>query len=156
MQRSRSIEYNELLTGDRNEALIFSVRPFMAKLSSSLQQIIIMVVYLAIGLTDITNGISAAENAAITDPSVWTVEYKAEYIKNILAGASSGMTFALRCVMAVLPVSMSFQKNIKLTKKNTTEFYRKLKTETNKPESASRLQNAAIGMCFLFSSYLYI
>ena len=63
-----------------------------------------MVVYLAIGLTDITNGISAAENAAITDPSVWTVEYKAEYIKNILAGASSGMTFALRCVMAVLPV----------------------------------------------------
>lgn len=101
---SNTIEYNELLTGDRNEALIFSVRPFMAKLSSSLQQIIIMVVYLAIGLTDITNGISAAENAAITDPSVWTVEYKAEYIKNILAGASSGMTFALRCVMAVLPV----------------------------------------------------
>lgn len=101
---SNTIEYNELLTGERNEALIFSVRPFMAKLSSSLQQIIIMVVYLAIGLTDITNEISAAENAAISDPSVWTVEYKAEYIENVLAGASSGMTFALRCVMAVLPV----------------------------------------------------
>ena len=41
-------------------------------------------------------------------------------------------------------------------KKNTTEFFRKLKTETNKPESASRLQNAAIGMRFLFSSYLFI
>lgn len=101
---SNTIEYNELMTGERNEALIFSVRPFMAKLSSSLQQIIIMVVYLAIGLTDITNEISAAENAAISDPSVWTVEYKAAYIENILSDASSGMTFALRCVMAVLPV----------------------------------------------------
>lgn len=43
-------------------------------------------------------------------------------------------------------------------KKNTTEFYRKLKTETNKPESASRLQNAAIGMRFFVFviSFYYI
>ena len=101
---SNTIEYNELMTGERNEALIFSVRPFMAKLSSSLQQVIIMVVYLAIGLTDITNKISAAENSAISDPSVWTVEYKASYIENILSEASDGMTLALRCVMTVLPV----------------------------------------------------
>lgn len=101
---SNTIEYNELLTGERNEALIFSVRPFMAKLSSSLQQVIIMVVYLAIGLTNITNEISSAENAAISNPSVWTVEYKAAYIENILSQASSGMTMALRTAMAVLPV----------------------------------------------------
>ena len=92
------------MTGERNEALIFSIRPFMAKMSSSLQQVIIMVVYLAIGLTDITNKISEAENLAISDPGVWTAAYKADYIAGVLSEASGGMTFALRCVMALLPV----------------------------------------------------
>lgn len=101
---SNTIEYNEYKTGDRKEALIFSVRPFMAKLSSSLQQVIIMIVYLAIGLTDITNKISEAENAAIANPGVWTVEYKSQYISSVLEGASDGMTLALRCVMAILPI----------------------------------------------------
>ncbi|MCQ2471864.1 MAG: glycoside-pentoside-hexuronide (GPH):cation symporter [Clostridia bacterium] len=101
---SNTIEYNEYMTGERNEALIFSVRPFMAKLSSSLQQVIIMVVYLAIGLTEITNKISNAENLALQNPDLWTVKYKANYIAEVLSGASSGMTLALRIVMAVLPV----------------------------------------------------
>lgn len=101
---TNTIEYNEYMTGERNEALIFSVRPFMAKLSSSLQQIIIMVVYLAIGLTDITNKISEAENLALSDPGLWTQEYKETYIAGVLGGASSGMSLALRIVMAILPV----------------------------------------------------
>lgn len=101
---ANTIEYNELMTGERNEALIFSVRPFMSKLSSSLQQVIIMVVYLAIGLTDITNKISEAENAAISNPDLWTVDYKADYISGVLSEASDFMTFALRCVMAFLPI----------------------------------------------------
>lgn len=101
---SNTIEYNEFMTGERNEALIFSVRPFMAKLSSSLQQVIVMVVYLAVGLTDITNKISDAENLAMSSPELWTVEYKADYIAGVLSEASGGMTLALRCVMAILPV----------------------------------------------------
>ncbi len=101
---ANTIEYNELMTGERNEALIFSVRPFMSKLSSSLQQVIIMVVYLAVGLTDITNKISEAENAAISNPDLWTVEYKADYISGVLSEASDWMTFALRAVMVVLPI----------------------------------------------------
>ena len=101
---ANTIEYNELMTGERNEALIFSVRPFMSKMSSSLQQVIIMVVYLAIGLTEITNKISEAENAAISNPELWTVDYKADYISSVLADASDGMTFALRAVMAGLPI----------------------------------------------------
>lgn len=101
---SNTIEYNEYMTGERNEALIFSVRPFMAKLSSSLQQVIIMVVYLAIGLTEITNKISEAENLAMSNADVWTTAYKENYIADVLSGASSGMTLALRVVMAVLPV----------------------------------------------------
>ena len=101
---SNTIEYNEFMTGERNEALIFSVRPFMAKLSSSLQQLIIMIVYLAIGLTDITNKISDVENQAAANPELFTPENKAAQIAEILSGASDGMAFALRCVMAVLPI----------------------------------------------------
>ncbi len=101
---ANTVEYNELMTGERNEALIFSVRPFMSKLSSSLQQVIIMVVYLAIGLTDITNKISEAENNAISNPEIWTDTFKSAYIENVLSDASDGMTFALRAVMAALPI----------------------------------------------------
>ena len=71
---------------------------------SSLQQLIIMIVYLAIGLTDITNKISDAENAAISDPAVWTEAYKTSYIESILSNATDNMTFALRSVMAFLPI----------------------------------------------------
>lgn len=63
-----------------------------------------MVVYLAIGLTDITNKISEAENLALSNPKLWTVEYKANYVAGVLSEASNGMTMALRIVMAVLPV----------------------------------------------------
>ena len=63
-----------------------------------------MVVYLAIGLTDITNKIADAENAAISNPEVWTEAYKTSYIEEILTGATDGMTFALRAVMAFLPI----------------------------------------------------
>ena len=101
---ANTVEYNELMTGERNEALIFSVRPFMSKMSSSLQQLIIMVVYLAIGLTDITNKIADAENAAISNPEIWTEAYKNTYIEDVLTGATDGMTFALRAVMAFLPI----------------------------------------------------
>lgn len=101
---ANTVEYNELMTGERNEALIFSVRPFMSKMSSSLQQVIIMVVYLAIGLTEITNKISEAENNAISNPEVWTEVYKTNYIEGVLAGASEWMPFALRAVMAALPI----------------------------------------------------
>ena len=100
---SNTVEYNEYMTGDRNEALIFSVRPFMAKLSSSLQQIIIMVVYLAIGLTDITNKISEAENHALQDVQ-WAETHKIGYIAEVLSGASDKMTLALRIVMVILPI----------------------------------------------------
>ena len=101
---ANTVEYNELMTGERNEALIFSVKPFMSKMSSSLQQLIIMVVYLAIGLTDITKEISNAENNAITNPDIWTESYKTDYIEGVLDGASDWMAFALRAVMAILPI----------------------------------------------------
>ena len=61
---TNTIEYNEYKTGSRDEALIFSLRPFMAKMSSALQQVIVTLVYLAIGMTVLTNNISDLEQKA--------------------------------------------------------------------------------------------
>lgn len=101
---SNTIEYNEYMTGNRDEAIIFSVRPFMSKMSASLQQIIITCVYLIIGIKGITDRISDAENYAINNQEAFGGLTKEEYISEILAGADDSMTFALRLVMAVLPV----------------------------------------------------
>lgn len=58
------IEYNEWKTGSRDEGIIFSVRPFMAKMGSSLQMLVIGAIYLIVGLTAYTNQISEVENWA--------------------------------------------------------------------------------------------
>ena len=99
---ANTIEYNEYITGNRDESIIFSIRPFMSKLSSSLQQLIIMIVYLAIGLTAITNQISDAENKA-TSHAITEVE-KLDIINTAIGGADSSMTLILRLVMAILPL----------------------------------------------------
>ncbi len=118
---TNTIEYNEYMTGSRDEAIIFSVRPFMAKLSSSLQQVIITVVYLAIGIKSITDKISEAENWAINAVENFGGLTKEEYIAGILAGASSSMTVALRLVMAVLPVVFMAIGYIVICKKYTID-----------------------------------
>ncbi len=61
---ANAVEYNEWKTGRREESLIFSLRPFTAKLSSALQQGFVTVVYLIAGVLTFTNQISAAEQAA--------------------------------------------------------------------------------------------
>ena len=44
------IEYNQLKTGERNESIIFSVRPFMTKLGAALQQGIVTLVLVLSGV----------------------------------------------------------------------------------------------------------
>lgn len=138
---SNTIEFNEYLTGERNEALIFSVRPFMAKMSSSLQQLIIMVVYLAIGLTSITNQISDAENTALQNKAVMDAAQaeaiKTSTIQGILATASDSMTFWLRAVMALLPVLfmgvgyLILSKKFELDEDRYSEILAEIKARNN-------------------------
>ncbi len=98
---ANTVEYNEWKTGQRNEGLIFSIRPFTSKMGSALMQFIIMLVYLIVGVTKFTNGISEFENAAsrgeITD------EAKLEGIKGILAQIPESKKIALLVCMCVIP-----------------------------------------------------
>ncbi|MEI6580377.1 MAG: hypothetical protein WCN92_13075, partial [Eubacteriales bacterium] len=82
--------------------IIFSLRPFMVKMSTAIQQVIIMVVYIAIGMTTITNGISQVEKNASLKLITDTV--KTAQIKAILDSASSGVTVWLRVCMVFIPI----------------------------------------------------
>ncbi len=107
---ANTIEYNEYKTGSRDEAIIFSLRPFMAKMGSALQQLIIMAAYLAIGMTDITNKISDVENDASMaigkNPAMADAIEKAKTksIEGILGSAPENIAFWLRVSMVVAPV----------------------------------------------------
>lgn len=62
---TNTIEYNEYKTGERNESVVFSLRPFMAKLASAIQQgilTIVLVVTAIYGLSQNVSGLEAEKN----------------------------------------------------------------------------------------------
>lgn len=61
---TNTVEYNEYKTGKRDEGLIFSLRPFTAKMGSAIMQGLVSLVYIIAGILTITNGISKFENQA--------------------------------------------------------------------------------------------
>lgn len=99
---SNTVEYNEWKTGRREESLIFSLRPFTAKLSSALQQLLVTVVYIAIGVLSVTNGISdldkLASQGTITNAEMLT------RVNELLASVPESKINALLCCMCIIPI----------------------------------------------------
>jgi len=58
---TNTIEYNQYRTGRRNEAVIFSLRPFVAKFSSALQQGLVTLVLVVSGIFILSQNISQLE-----------------------------------------------------------------------------------------------
>jgi melibiose permease/lactose/raffinose/galactose permease len=116
---TNTIEYNEFKTGSRDEAIIFSMRPFMAKMGSALQQAIITVAYLAIGMLNITNGISEVEKKA--NMGDITEAVKTLQIKEILDNASSNIALWLRIIMVVAPIILIYGAYVVIRKKVTLD-----------------------------------
>ncbi|MBU1144799.1 MAG: glycoside-pentoside-hexuronide (GPH):cation symporter [Firmicutes bacterium] len=58
---TNTIEYNEYKTGNRNESVIFSLRPFVAKFSSALQQGVVTLVLVVSGIYALSQNISQLE-----------------------------------------------------------------------------------------------
>ncbi|MBR5113570.1 MAG: MFS transporter, partial [Clostridia bacterium] len=134
---TNTIEYNEYKTGSRDEALIFSLRPFMSKMSSALQQLIVTVVYLIIGMTGITNQISGYEQQA--NLKEITEDVKLAGIQKVLDGAPSDMSLKLALCMAVIPIILlviAFVISRKKNKIDEEEYDRMLKViEERKAQS---------------------
>ncbi|MBI9010358.1 MAG: MFS transporter [Tenericutes bacterium] len=58
---TNTIEYNEFKSGKRNEAVMFSLRPFVTKLASALQQGIVTLVLVASGIYVLSQNVSQLE-----------------------------------------------------------------------------------------------
>lgn len=99
---TNTVEYNEYKTGERKESLIFSLRPFTAKMGSALMQGIISLVYVIAGVLTVTNGISALENQAIKNEI--TAEQKLASINELIGGVSSDNKNILLLCMCLIPV----------------------------------------------------
>lgn len=66
---TNTIEYNEYKFGERKEAVIFSLRPLVTKLASSIQQGILYLFIAVAALTTVITSISNFQNMAATTPS---------------------------------------------------------------------------------------
>ena len=96
-----TVEYNEYKNGERDEAIIASLRPFLTKLSSALVVLLTSVTYLIFGVTGITNQISSLERE--TNLGVITEAQKLTSINGVLSGVSKFQTTGLMLVMGILP-----------------------------------------------------
>lgn len=100
---ANTVEYNEWKTGKREESLIFSLRPFTAKMSSALQQLFVMIVYLAIGVLDITRGISSLDQSA-TAGKISNTEMLSR-IGDLLHSVPQAKITALLCSLCLIPIA---------------------------------------------------
>ena len=114
-----TVEYNEYKTGDRNEAIIASVRPLITKMSSALIVVMTTATYMIFGVTNYTNQISELENASAAG-LISDVE-KLDAIKNVLQGVDPSQTWGLLILMVVIPYSMMILSNALYQKKYTLD-----------------------------------
>jgi len=81
---ANTIEYNEYKTGERNEGIIFSLRPFMAKMASALEQGIMTLVLVTSGIFVLSQNVSELERQKEIYDNLETAE-QATYKANALA-----------------------------------------------------------------------
>ena len=96
-----TVEYNEYKSGDRDEAIIASLRPFLTKMSSALIVLITNVAYMIFGVTKYTNRISDLENECARN--LITEQDKISSIGSVINGIEPGKPLALLICMVVIP-----------------------------------------------------
>ena len=101
-----TVEYNEYLHGDREEALVASVRPLITKLGSAVVIAINYIAYLICGVTGYTQQISDFEQQ--TSLGIITESEKLANINGVIANVGNGQKIGLLLVLTVLPLLCMF------------------------------------------------
>ena len=99
-----TVEHNEYRTGERDEAIIASLRPFLTKLASALIVLITNASYIIFGVTGYTNRISDFENQCAR--KLITESEKISSISGVISGIEPGKTLALLLCMVVIPCAL--------------------------------------------------
>ena len=99
---ANTIEYNEWKHGRRDEGLIFSLRPFTAKMGSALQQGLVSAVYLIAGVLTFTNQISSIENGV--SKGTIDAEMKNALIAEVTSSVPEESKMILLACMCAIPM----------------------------------------------------
>lgn len=140
---ANTVEYNEWKYGQRNESLIFSLRPFTAKLSSALTQALVIGVYAVASITTYTNAISNIENEA--SRNLITNKVKMEKITEIINKVSLQDRQILVSCMCIIPIVFMivalilYKKKCTLSETRLAEMVRE--TEARKLALAGATEN---------------
>ena len=110
-----TVEYNEYKTGDRDEAIIASVRPFVTKMASAIIVVITTVSYILSGVTGYTNRISDLESAAAM--GTITETEKLASIQGVVGEVTEGQKLILLLCMTILPCVLMLVSNYLYQKK---------------------------------------
>jgi len=84
---TNTIEYNQYRTGKRNEAVIFALRPFVAKFGSAIEQVVFVVILIASGVYTMSQNVSALENLKNTFDNLEAAE-RVAFIENANDGVA--------------------------------------------------------------------
>lgn len=99
-----TVEYNEYISGDRNEALIASVRPFSTKLASAVIAGLTSLSFIAFNVSQYTKAIQDFERQATAEG--WTDAFReakiTEYINSIDKSSNTGILLVMVLVPIVL------------------------------------------------------
>lgn len=140
---ANTVEYNEWKYGQRNESLIFSLRPFTAKLSSALTQALVIGVYAVASITTYTNNISDIEKAA--SKNLITNKVKMEKITEVINKVSLQDRQILVSCMCIIPIVFMivalilYKKKCTLSETRLAEIVRE--TEARKLALAGATEN---------------
>ena len=110
-----TVEYNELMTGERDEAIIASVRPFVTKMASAIIVMITTVSYILSDVTSYTNMISDLESAAAS--GLISETEKLASIQEVVSKADGGQKMILLLCMTILPCILMLLSNYLYQKK---------------------------------------
>lgn len=126
-----TVEYNELKTGNRDEAIISSVRPFITKLASALVVVVTSVTYMIVNATNFTNQISSLEQQA--NQGLIDDVTKSTMIDSIIATVSKSQTNGLLIAMTIIPCVFMILSCVLYKKKYilTEEKYAEICKELN-------------------------
>ncbi|MCF0117296.1 MAG: MFS transporter [Bacilli bacterium] len=96
-----TVEYNEYISGERDEAVIASVRPFITKLASALIAGITSLSYIIFRVNDVTKGMNELETAHTTG-TITDVEFS-DGMTTLIGSIQDGQKLGLLLVVIVIP-----------------------------------------------------
>lgn len=115
VQMNNTIEYNEYKYGERSESIVASLRSFMAKLSSALQQGVVTIVLMISGIYALTQQIAGVEQQVVDG---LTKDEAIAAAEPIIASATPTMLLVLRIGMVVVPLACMIIAYFVAKKKN--------------------------------------